>query len=78
MRILRRLLALPPPTMAIYMVVAIGVSAFALASFATLIPSYLAVGYDYRTEALMVSGQVFFQWMFMGRCNIRNQHAAPS
>jgi len=69
MSFLRRMLALPPPAMALYMVVAIGVSAFALASFATLIPSYLAVGYDYRTEALMVSGQVLFQWMFMGRCS---------
>lgn len=67
MRVFRLLFAMPLPTMAIYMVVAIGVSAFTLASFAKLIPSYLAVGYDYRTEALMVSGQVFFQWMFMGR-----------
>jgi len=69
MRILRHLFALPPPSMVIYLVVAIGVSAFALASFARLIPSYLAVGYDYRTEALVVSGQVLFQWMFMGRCS---------
>lgn len=50
-----------------YLVFCAGLSAFALASFAKIIQRFLAVGYDYRTELLMVVGQVGFQWLFMLR-----------
>lgn len=48
-----------------YLVFCAGLSAFALGSFAQIVGQYLAVRYDYRTEFLMVVGQVGFQWLFM-------------
>lgn len=54
-----------PPLLVTYLVFCAGLSAFALGSFAKIIQGYLAVRYDYRTELLMVVGQVGFQWLFM-------------
>jgi Na+/phosphate symporter len=54
-----------PLLLAAYLVFCAAVSAFALGSFAKIVERYLAVGYDYRTEFLMVVGQVGFQWLFM-------------
>jgi hypothetical protein len=48
-----------------YLVFCAGLSAYALASFAQIFGQYLAVRYKYRTEILMVVGQVGFQWLFM-------------
>ena len=67
MSLLRRLLALPPLALGLYLGLTVVVSGFALGSFAKIFQPYLAVVYDYRTEALMVCGQVAFQWLFMVR-----------
>lgn len=67
--LLRRLLALPPLALGLYLALTVVASGFALGSFAKLIQPYLVVAYDYRTEALMVCGQVVFQWLFMVRCS---------
>lgn len=64
---LRRLLALRPLGLGLYLALTVVASGFALGSFAKIIQPYLAVAYDYRTEALMVCGQVLFQWLFMVR-----------
>ena len=55
------------PLLVVYLAFCAGLSAFALGSFAKIIQSHLAVRYDYRTELLMVVGQVGFQWLFMLR-----------
>ena len=54
------------PVVMLYLAWCVGISAFALGSFAKIIQGYLAVRYDYGTELLMVAGQVGFQWIFMG------------
>ena len=54
-----------PLLLAGYLAFCAGLSAFALGSFAQIVAQYLAVRYDYRTEFLMVVGQVGFQWLFM-------------
>jgi hypothetical protein len=48
-----------------YIFFCVALSGFALGSFAKIIQEYLAVDYNYRTETLMVLGQVIFQWLFM-------------
>lgn len=48
-----------------YLCFCVAISGFALGSFAKIIQEYLAVDYNYRTETLMVIGQVVFQWLFM-------------
>jgi hypothetical protein len=48
-----------------YLICCIGISGFALGSFAKIIQTYLYVDYDYRIESAIVIGQVFFQWLFM-------------
>jgi hypothetical protein len=52
-----------------YLCFCVGISGFALGSFAKIIQGYLAVDYNYRTETLMVIGQVIFQWSFMSRAS---------
>jgi len=57
--------SLKAPALSVYLLFCIGISAFALGSFAQIIQEYLTVEYDYRMEALIVTGQVGFQWLFM-------------
>lgn len=47
----------------------IGVSAFSLSFFVQIVERYLAVSYDYKSEAVFVTAQVGFQWLFMMRSN---------
>ena len=64
---LRWLLSLKTPALTAYLCVCVATSAFALGSFAKIVQEYLATPYDYKTEGLMVLGQVAFQWLFMGK-----------
>jgi len=50
-----------------YIIWCISISAYSLGSFAKLVQAYLAVHYDYMAEAVMVTGQVGFQSLFMTR-----------
>lgn len=43
--------------------------ALTLARFARLVMPYLAVDYDVKVELGMVTGQVLFQWLFLGRAS---------
>jgi hypothetical protein len=54
-----------PKLIVAYLAFCAGISAYALSSFAKMVQGYLAVQYEYRTELLMVVGQVGFQWLFM-------------
>jgi hypothetical protein len=63
------ILSLKTPALVLYVFWCIGISSFALGSFATIIQEYLAIQYDYSAEALMVMGQVGFQWLFMAKCS---------
>ena len=65
--LLSRLLALPPLALGLFLVLTVVASGFSLGSFAKIIQPYLVVAYDYRTETMMVCGQVAFQWLFMVR-----------
>jgi hypothetical protein len=62
---LRWILSLRALAFFAYICFCVCVSGFALGSFAKIVRGYLAVDYDYQTEALMVAGQVIFQWLFM-------------
>jgi uncharacterized membrane protein len=48
-----------------YVCFCVGISGFALGSFTKITQRYLTVEYNYQTEALIVAGQVIFQWLFM-------------
>ena len=50
-----------------YLLLCVGISGFALGTFAKLVQEHLAVEYSYQTEATMVLGQVLFQWLFMAK-----------
>ena len=50
-----------------YIIWCVGISAYSLGLFVQIIQSYLAIHYDYKTEGIMVVGQVGFQWLFMIR-----------
>lgn len=63
------ILSLKTPVLVLYVFWCIGISSFALSSFAKIIQEYLAIQYDYSSEALMVMGQVGFQWLFMAKCS---------
>jgi len=51
----------------VYLVWCVGISAYTLGSFTEIVEPYLAVRYDYKREAIMVAGQVVFQWIFMSK-----------
>ena len=59
------ILSLKTPALVLYVFWCIGISSFALSSFTTIIQEYLAIQYDYSAEALMVMGQVGFQWLLI-------------
>ena len=62
---LRKILSFPPFVLFAYLCFCVIISGFALGYFAKIIQEYLAVSYNYKTEALFVLGQVIFQWLFM-------------
>ena len=66
---LRWILSLKLPTLIVYLCFCVAISGFILGSFAKIVQEYLTTTYDYRTEGLMVLGQVVFQWLFMGKAS---------
>ncbi|MFN5833595.1 MAG: hypothetical protein ACK56K_07380 [Akkermansiaceae bacterium] len=66
---LRWIFSLKLPALIAYLCFCVVISGFALGSFAKIIQEYLTTTYDYRTEGLMVLGQVAFQWSFMGNAS---------
>jgi hypothetical protein len=74
---LRWILSLRGFSLIVYIFFCVGISGFALGSFSKIIQRYLVVDYNYKTEALMVIGQVIFQWLFMTKSSWseRNKYA---
>ncbi len=66
---LRWMLTLKIPALFAYLCFCVLISAFALGSFRKIVQEYLSTTYDYRTEGILVLGQVAFQWLFMGKAS---------
>ena len=57
------------PLLFLYMAGSIALSSFALKSVGDLLCTHLRIHYSYGFEALLVTGQIFFQWLFMWQCD---------
>lgn len=66
---LRWLNSLQWPALTAYLFLCVVISSFSLGSFSKIIQEYLTSNYGYSTEALLVMGQVVFQWIFMTKAD---------